>query len=149
MAHSSPTGSETVQHVATGSYIFLFNQMLTEPAIQMRFPGAVADIDSIYFPATTPEFLGYLRDQRSMRVPAGTDANGRKAFCQSGLSAEITFICHFSDRVKVANPVRANANAITAADALRFFYPHDPLLITPRRPCRANVDARSIFAVLT
>lgn len=50
----------------------------------MRFPGAVADIDSIYFPATTPEFLGYLRDQRSMRVPAGTDANGRKAFCQSG-----------------------------------------------------------------
>lgn len=69
MAHSSLTGSETVQHVATGSYIFLFNQMLTEPAIQMRFPGTVADIDSIYFAATTPEFLGYLRDQRSMRVP--------------------------------------------------------------------------------
>src|SRR5699024_8983258 len=80
---------------------------------------------------------------------AGADANGRKAFCQSGLSAEITFICHFSDRVKVANLVRTSANAITAADALRFFYPHDPLLITPRRPRRANVDARSIFAVLT
>ncbi len=65
MAHSSLTGSETVQHVATGSYIFLFNQMLTEPAIQMRFPYQVADIDSIYYPATTPEFLGYLRAQDS------------------------------------------------------------------------------------
>lgn len=70
MAHSSLTGSETVQHVATGSYIFLFNQMLTEPSdTDAVSRHRVADIDSIYYPATTPEFLGYLRDQRSMRVP--------------------------------------------------------------------------------
>lgn len=150
MTHSSLTGSETVQYVATGLYIFLFSQMLTKPAIQIRFPDIGWLILAVFILLQPrPDFWAIfaIRDQCVPRVGIGAD--GWKAFYQSGLNAKITSIYRFSNRVKVANLVRASANTTTIASVLRFFYPHSPLLVTSQRPRRTNIDAWGISAVST
>lgn len=65
------------------------------------------------------------------------------------MTAERALFHHFRDRIEGTGAVRASCDAHLAADALFFIYQDLSILGLIRRSGRANLDAGSVFTVLT